>query len=538
MLKRYILLLICTAGLVGCIENNIPYPTILGSVDKMAFAGQTEDPKVDATKRTVSVTLSDTVDLRAVHVDIMRITKDATCTIDSGSTIDLTLGVDKKIYPSGYGVGEPYKFTISTFQSYEWTILATQTIKREIEMSGSIGSALIDDQNYVAVVNVDKSQILTDMVVDKFVLGPSNATYSPNPFPISNFSSPVKIDVSYFGITEQWTVVVKYSEVNVSTGKTPNAWGMFAYVSGVVNPKSAATSGFDYRPSAATDWLAVDAVRDGSKISAKITGLQPNTEYVVRARLGEEYGEQVTFKTETTPSIPNLDFEYSYATQPKNIWFFNESAEAYPFWATGNQGVAIINRPSNTMPVKGAESKTGTAVRMETVGGIPVAGIAAGNLFTGIYINVPVPPMNIPAMKKLVVFGRPYSGRPTRLTGWYKYTPKNVDVIKDPQYENTKGKPDFANIYIRLEKWPDGWEDSNPGERPADDQVTRVASGDFRTDKQVDSYAQFTIDLTYETLTEKPNHVVLVATSSVNGGDFCGGVGSVLYIDDFALSFD
>ena len=51
-------------------------------------------------------------------------------------------------------------------------------------------------------------------------------------------------------------------------------------------------------------------------------------------------------------------------------------------------------------------------------------------------------------------------------------------------------------------------------------------------------YKQFDLKLQYNDLETKPTHVVIVASSSRYGEDFCGGPGSVLYVDQFALSFD
>lgn len=531
MLKRvYILTLLCCGLLGGCIQNDIPYPTIIGAVEKMEILGQTE-LKIDAAKRTVNVILADTVDLRKVTIASMKITDEASCTIDSGLVINLTDGVK-------YAIGAPYKFTISTFQDYDWKIVATQPIKHEIVLSGSIGDVRIDELNCVAFVSVDKGQVLTDMVVEKFVLGPSNAVYSPNPYTLSDFKLPVKVKVSYAGVEQDWTIRVEYSDVNVVT-KTPNPWGLFAYVYGVVNPASAAVAEFEYQLKGDADWKTAPAVRAADKISGRIDGLLPNLTYAVRAKLGEEYGEAIEFKTETTPTIPNLDFETYYSivnASKKTVYYFNTEGDPVPFWATGNPGVTLAGKESNSVPVKGSEARTGTAVKMTTIGGVLIAKIAAGNLFTGQYL--PGMPMEYENMKKLVIFGRPYSGRPTSLSGWYKYTSKNVDLAADPAFPFTDsiGKPDWANIYIKLERWPEDWDDSQTT-RPAADQVTLVASGDFRTNKSVDAYTKFTIDIKYADLVTRPNHVVLVATSSVNGGDFCGGVGSTLWIDDFSLSF-
>lgn len=535
MLKRiYIYLILSAVALVGCIENDIPYPTIFGAVKQMEIVGQI-DLKIDASKRRIEVVLSDTVDLREVQIASMTIDEQAHSSLDSGAVINLTDSVTYAIDPN------KYKFTVTTFQDYQWQIVATQPIKREIVMSGSIGDVQIDEDNLTAIVSVAKSQSLTDIVVEKFTLGPSNAVYSPNPYTISNFEDPVTIDVSYLDMKQTWTIIVEYSEVNVTT-KGVNPWGLFAFVEGIVNPTSTATATFEYRQKDAPTWNAVDAVRNADKISATITGLLPNIEYEYKACLGEEDGEVFTFKTETTPTVPNLSFEnYYFQGSTLKTYFFNRQDDPV-FWSTGNPGVtmSLVGKQSNTIPVTGADARTGAAVKMTTISGVPVAQVAAGNLFTGLYKAGL--PLQLEEMKKLVVFGRPYKGRPTKLTGWFKYTPKTVDIAadkKNPVYAHlldSIGRTDWCHIYVKLEKWPDDWDDTQDV-RPDPAQVTPVAYGEFRTNTEVKSYTEFAIDIKYKDLTTRPNHIVIIATSSINGGDFCGGTGSTLWVDEFKLSF-
>ena len=89
--------------------------------------------------------------------------------------------------------------------------------------------------------------------------------------------------------------------------------------------------------------------------------------------------------------------------------------------ATGSEGVTIY-KESNTVPVEGKEAYKGKAARMHTYGDILLVGAAAtGNLFIGTYKTNMGRPVESPS------FGREYTGaRPTRLSGYYKYTSKPI----------------------------------------------------------------------------------------------------------------
>ena len=76
--------------------------------------------------------------------------------------------------------------------------------------------------------------------------------------------------------------------VEVTTGDV-NPWAMFAYVSGQYSTETAPEGlGFQYRKSSDADWtdFAGEVSVDGKSFSAKITGLEPETEYEFRAVQG------------------------------------------------------------------------------------------------------------------------------------------------------------------------------------------------------------------------------------------------------------
>lgn len=524
-----ILALVLFAALSGCIKNDLPYPMIFGQVESISIEGA-EQIKIDPTSQIISVVLSDTVDLRKVKINDIKVSEESRSTLNSGDVIDLCSA-------KRYGVGAPYSFTITTFQEYEWTIVAEQPLNQQIVLSGSIGAAQIDNDNYRAVVNVAQTQDLYSIVVEEFKVAPSVAVYTPNPFQISDFSRSVTIEAEYFGIVENWTITVQQTEQNVLTG-TNNAWSRFAYLYGDVLSTSTMQCGFEYRGVNDTEWTVLETKNEYGKISAVAKDLTPNTEYVYRAYLGSEYGDEVSFTTDITPAVPNLNFEQAYLES--SVWYFNES-DGNSYWATGNEGIKTSGKPSSTTSVEGGdEAVSGKAVRMTTYNDVIMVKVAAGNLFTGTYKTVLS--ANPSEALKSAVMGREFSGRPTSLSGWYRYAPQvitsgsywqNAATEFGFNFADSVGKNDWCHIYVSLEKWPDG-----ATVRPEENLITRVGYGELTNNQEVGSYSEFNIPIEYYDQVTKPDHISIVATSSRNGGYFCGAAGSTLYVDEFALGYD
>ncbi len=526
--KIYIYILALVGLFVSCVENDLPYPYIKGEVLSIEVRGATET-KIDAIYQVVTVTLSDTVSLFDVTILSMEITADSRSTLNSGDVLDMSSG-------KGYNVGSPYSFTISTFQDYEWQFTVLQPINRAITTENSIGDALFDLDNYIAIVYVASSQALDDITIEECVLAPSVATYSPDPYSVRDFSRGVPVEVSFFGLTQTWTIYMQHAITNVITGDV-NAWSTFAYLSGSVLATSTDDTGFEYKKVGDTAWNIVKVDQESGKINGVATGLTPNNSYVYRAFLGSEYGDEKSFNTMIEPEVPNLNFDD--AVKDGVVWYFNSSG-TNSYWATGNEGVSIMNK-SNTTSVSGDEAYegVGSAVMMETFDGVPFAQVAAGNLYTGTY-ETKIGSADV--MATSATMGRPYVGRPTSMSGYYKYSPgiitessywSSAANIFGYNFADSVGKADWAQIYIRLEKWP-----SDATVRPDESLIEVIAYGSLETNQEMAQYTEFEIPLTYYDLETMPNSISIVATSSINGGYFCGAAGSVLYVDNFSLGFE
>lgn len=515
MRKIYLFLILLMLG--GCIENDIPFPVISGDVKTIVFQGQ-KDVKIDPVTRTINLTLNDDVDLRSIELKELTITDDARTTLDVGTVIDFSRG-------SGlYAVSaEPITFVISTYQDYEWKIVCTQPLDLKVDVQGSIGPANIDAVNRIAIIKVPVEHDLYSIVVTDYCLAPTGAVYTPDLYTITDFNRRVEVVASFFGISQTWSVEVQRSMDNVVTGAA-NPWAMFAHLSGNVQSGTELATGFDYKRKTASEWSYVEGTAVGGNLSATVTDLMPNTEYVYRARLGDQIGQEKDFRTEPAPVIPNMNFEDWAA---KGItWYPSAIAsdeDPSSYWSTGNVGVTSPlagGKPSNTSPSTDAKSGEKAAL-IETIK-VPVVDLAAGSLFTGKFVLTIAAPLNSPK------FSRPYVGRPTALSFWYKYDPKVIEVVRNGAPVKV-GDMDHCNIYIYLGDWQGELLSS---ELKKENTRGVIAYGAFTTDQKVDTYTQQTIDIKYYD-TERPvTKILIVASSSACGDQYTGGVGSKLLLDD------
>lgn len=498
---------------VSCINNDIPFPVILGEVKSITFEGQKGTPKIDFLKRTITLELNDTVDVRAIEVLDMQITPDSRPSIKVGEKIDFSQD------SSAYGVHkDPYKFTVSTYQDYEWQILCTQTIDRHLTVEGGLGPANIDPTSHIATIKVSQNASLAGLIVESFQLAPALAKYTPDLTEITDFTKPITFEVSYFDITETWTVAAQKSTENVTTDKVEK-WATFAYVKGFAISTSPLRASFEYRKKNETEWKNQNATRKGGEISTRLENLSSNTEYLVRARLGEEVAPELSFRTEAMLQIENMSFE-DWA-QSGMTWYANTSP-SNTYWASGNAGVNMtpVSKESNTRPT--TDAKVGAkAAEIKTIGNVPLVGLAAGSLFTGDFIPDILKPLDSPK------FSRLYTGRPTQLSFWYKYDPKIIDFIKSG-YEDQRGKVDRFIVYILLGDWEADHLLSS--ELKGEATTGAIAYGEFVSDKAVSAYTQQTIQIKY--LNNRPvKKIILVATSSINGDKYVGASNSLLLID-------
>lgn len=157
-----------------------------------------------------------------------------------------------------------------------------------------------------------------------------------------------------------------------------------------------------------------------------------------------------------------------------------------------------------------------------------------GSLFRGTF------KLNIGSPLKSTRFGQlhpKYAGKPVKLTGYYKYIPGPVyqDRDKNPMAEKTDSCSIYAVMY-KVTKGPSGRDEYLDGTNILDPANGRlIAKAVLQSSETVSNYASFELPFEY---TEEPNYdlydykLAVVFSSSKNGDNYEGAIGSVLTIDD------
>ncbi len=264
-----------------------------------------------------------------------------------------------------------------------------------------------------------------------------------------------------------------------------------------------------------------------------LSDLMPSMRYYFRTTALENGASDVvrSFETERAEQIPYSNFDLWWLKNGNSPTIGKEQDK---YWDSGNEGGASVKVTPTT------EEKTnvikGSAVKLASkyVNAVVVKKFASGSLYTGqfggmngmtdVYLN----------------FGIPYSCRPTTLSGYYQYQPKSVDIVNNG-YDYLKGKPDSCHIYIALTDWSAPFKMDSEKLDYVDlsrKNTSIIAFGELKTDRWMDNYEKFTIQLEYRDMTRKPTYILIVASSSKYGDYFTGGDGSTLWIDEFELGFN
>lgn len=246
-------------------------------------------------------------------------------------------------------------------------------------------------------------------------------------------------------------------------------------------------------------------------------------------------GRVATFTTETNIVLQNGGFEDWY--KDNKIWYAASESDfkgGNYLWDSSNPGGGAFgyNPTTGDASVK----RTGSySAKLESQ--YAVVKFAAASLYYGRFGKL------IGMTGAKIDFGQPFKSRPTALHGFYQYAPMKIDNVGEKQPANTvkEGDMDICSIYIALSKKKYTVDNTNPstfinfesdeniiayGELPAADCVN--TNGEWK---------EFTINLKYKNITDKPAYLIIVCSSSKYGDYFTGGKGSCLHLDDFELLY-
>lgn len=520
VVSKILFLCITSIALLGCLKNDLPYPTVELKFLSMAAEGEVSAAVIDDANRNVTLNMGESVDLTKVNI--------LTYTVTEGAELSATI-------TGGINLTNPFGVTLSLYQDYFWTITAQQTITRYFTVVGQVGESIIDVPGKRAIAYVSKNSDLANIMVTSLKLGPEDITVStPNVEnkTIDCSNGPVTIDVSYLDKTEKWSLYVLITDVSVDVSAV-DAWTNVMWAYGTA--EEGKDNGFEYRKAGTSTWNKVPAswlIVDGGTFKACIRHLEANTEYEVRAYSGELYSAVVSTETGGYFEIPNGSFDNWWLDG--KIWCpWTEGGT--PFWGTGNKGATTLG-DSNTFPSSDTwDGGAGFSAQLDTrfVGIATVGKLAAGNMFSGDYKKTD-------GTNGILDFGRRCSVRPTRMKGYWKYKCEPISHTST-EYAHLKGQPDTANVYIALTDWTMPFEiRTNPKNRNLFDKNADyvIAYGGVESGKSIDEWIEFTVELEYRDTHRVPTYILIVSSASKYGDFFTGGSGSTLMIDNYRLEWD
>lgn len=505
---------------VGCIKNDVPYPRIPQNILSIAAEGETEPAKIDDRAMTVELTLGEAVDIQAVRFSDFTYTDGARCS--------------RALLDSAWNLAHPFTVTLSLYQDYDWTITATQTIERYFAVAGQMGTSVVDAVGRRVIVTMPDTYDLAHLQLTAIKLGPEgHTTMTPDVQPGEiDLSKPLEIDVMAWGRTEDWTIYAEKSTAVVSTTEV-DAWSRVIWAYGVC--EDGRPQGFQYKASDAAEWIdvsAADVVSEGGSFHCCIKGLEPLTEYAVRAVSGEDVGNEVVVTTETTEVLPDGSFDQWWLNG--KVWCpWGEGG--VQFWDTGNTGAATLGQ-SNVQPsdhVPAGLSGQSAMLATKFVGLFGIGKLAAGSVFSGRFAKVD-------GTNGILDFGRPWTVRPTKLRGYYQYTSVPIDYASE-EYKALMGRPDTCHIYVALTDWTAPFEiRTNPKNRQLFDKNSPsvIGYGEFISGESTDGYVPFEIEIKYRSTSRRPSYILVTSAASKYGDFFTGGNGSTLYVDQYSLDYD
>lgn len=512
--------LLLAVGMAGCIHNDLPYPRIPQFILQLAAEGESQPARLDSLNYKATIFLEETVDIRNVVFTRFEITEGAKA--------------DPNLLEGTYDLSTPKVVTLSLYQDYPWLITAEQEILRYLDIEGQIGETAIDVVGRRVLVRVPETADLSDLNLTAIKLGPEGiTTMVPDLKPGKiNLSSPLRVAVTCFERTEDWTIYVEKTELVVQTTSV-DAWSQVIWAYG--NGPADVRNSFQYKQKDAEDWIDVDPEsvnQTQGAFSVCIPHLTPLTEYVVRSVSGKDIGNEITVTTQSTEVLPDGSFDQWW--QNGRIWCpWNEGG--VQFWDTGNTGAATLGQ-SNVVPSDDVPAGTsGKSAQLETrfVGIAGIGKLAAGSIYTGKFAKVD-------GTNGILDFGREWNLRPTKLRGYMKFHSEPINYA-NADYQNLLNRPDSCHIYIAMTDWTAPYQiRTNPKNRqlfnPNSPEV--IAYGEIIRGSDTDGWVAFEIELKYRSTSRIPRYLQITCAASKYGDYFTGGAGTCLWVDDLSLSYD
>lgn len=246
------------------------------------------------------------------------------------------------------------------------------------------------------------------------------------------------------------------------------------------------------------------------------------------------------FVASATPQLENWNLNLWYKTATD---YYEPGADANStIWTTGNAGTQILNKLATIPEDLGNDNLAAKLITLDNgkLAGTFGAPISAGSLITGVFDKDKLDPGNPMAA---IDFGTPFTGRPSAIRFKYSFSPGEENKDKDG---NVLDYPDACDIYALLEIRLGG-------------KTERLATAWFRHDELQEEFITEEIAFTYGEMDNSfpdymkpvdhgyvsidsssfvlPTHITFVASSSYDGANFAGAIGSTLIIDDIEMVY-
>ncbi len=534
---RYILVAFFIFGTASCvIDNDMAYPKTEGVITAFEVDGQ-KSVSIDPETRRVEFVLTETADISALRIDTLGFNDGAVLVGPVPEYLDLS---------------QPVTLTLEVYhRQYEWTVSATQPIERYIHVNNQVGETLFNVEDRTAFIYVTEYQPLKSVTFLDMKLEPEGSeVVSTTGF---RYDDGVSIKETFdceFPMTlecvmlrtfkvrhkdkdmdMEWTVRVQKKEIGLQI-MSVNAFARYAEVKGAYDGTGVPV--LEYRKAADSEWIVfTESVVASVGLSGVITGLEPETDYVVRVKNGENSSAEYPFRTEAEAQLYNMSFDDWYLTG--KIWYPYAQGAEPSVWDSANPGAATFigssTSPEESMVV------SGKAVRMESK--YAVIAFAAGNIYTGKFGR-------IAGVGAELDWGVPFTSRPKALKGYYSYVPKPIDNVDKKMLaadnldgDALLGTMDKCQIQVILTDWDAPFHVNTSKGQFVDIENDEhiIAFARLESDKTTDGYEEFTLNLEYRDKTRTPKYVVISACASYLGDYFTGGKGSLMHIDQFEFVY-
>jgi len=241
-----------------------------------------------------------------------------------------------------------------------------------------------------------------------------------------------------------------------------------------------------------------------------------------------------------------LNFENSEIKSGYYVFYeLDENGEKQYIWATGNAGYSFMfPKDADSYPTVHVDNgHTGKAVKLQTLAMSKLIGMMSGiylipgNLYIGTFDagKVMTDPMNATR------FGLPCEFIPTEITGYYTYAPG--EKFMDEKNKEVAGKKDTFSICAVVYETDNETSYLNGHDLLTNPNIVAMAEMPDSQKKITDQWTRFEIPFRRipgktvdpQKLAAGGYNLALVFTSSAEGDQYRGAVGSTLVIDDVRL---